>query len=275
MRRKGKCARVTINPIVMHPDVEKLLQLEEVEREIARLRGEVAALPRRVAEIEAKLAGINADIERARKSLKDIEANRRKREGDIQSLQQKISKYRDQMLAVKTNQEYKALGGEINFAEQEIRLIEDKILEGMLETEARERELKTAEAAQKKQQAEVEKQKSQARTRTEEDQKRLSELTPRRDALRQAVSPELVRHYDRVIKLRGSAMAEALDQMCLACHVQLRPQVYLDIMAGENVITCDSCDRIVYFNPAHAAPAQAAPSSPKETVETATEPDQD
>jgi hypothetical protein len=253
----------------MHPDVEKLLQLEEIEREIARLRAEIAALPHRVTEIEAKLAGIHAAIERTRKSLKDTETTRRKRESDIQSLQQKISKYRDQMLSVKTNQEYKALGSEINFAEQEIRLIEDKILEGMLDTEVRERELKTAEAAQKTQQVEVEREKSQAHARTDEDQKRLSELTPRRDALRQAIPPELVRHYDRVVKLRGSAMAEALDQMCLACHVQLRPQVYLDIMAGEQVLTCDSCSRIVYFNPAHAAPVEAASPSQKETVGTA------
>jgi hypothetical protein len=253
----------------MHSDVEKLLQLEEIEREIAHLRAEVTALPRRVAEIEAKLAGIHAEIEHTRKTLKDIETTRRKREKDIQSLQEKISKYRDQMLSVKTNQEYKALGSEINFAEQEIRLIEDKILEGMLETEVRERELKTAEVAQKTQQAEVEKEKSQARARTDEDQKRLSELTPRRDVLRQAISPDLVRHYDRVIKLRGSAMAEALDQMCLACHVQLRPQVYIDTMAGEQILICDSCDRILYFNPAHAAPPEAASPGQKVTVETA------
>jgi predicted nucleic acid-binding Zn-ribbon protein len=260
---------VTISLVPMHSDLQKLLQLDEIERELTRLRAEVAALPRRTGEIEAKLAGVRADVERTRKALKDIETARRQREADIQNLQQKISKYRDQMLAVKTNQEYKALGSEMNFAEQEIRLIEDKILEGMLETESRERDLRTAEAAQKLQQAEVEKEKSHARRCTEEDQKRIAELSPQRDALRAAVNPDLVHHYDRVFKLRGSALAEARDQMCLACHVQLRPQVFLDAMTTDDVITCDSCSRLLYFNPANAAPAEGESPSRKATVEIA------
>jgi hypothetical protein len=255
----------------MHSDIERLLQLEEADREIGRLRAEVAGLPHRVAEIEAKLAGINADVEKWRRALKEIETARRKQEADIQSQQQKISRYRDQMLAVKTNQEYRALGNEINFAEQEIRLIEDKILEGMLDTERRERELKTAEAAQKLQQAEVEREKAQARARHDEDQKRLAILVPERDALRKRIDPDLIRHYDRVVKLRGSAMAEAREQLCLACHVQLRPQVYLDVMTGDQVLTCESCSRILFFNSASVAPPEAAdsPSGRTQSAEAA------
>jgi len=253
----------------MHTDIEQLLQLEETDREISRLRAEVAALPRRVTEIEAKLSGINADVEKCRRILKEIETARRKQEGDIQSQQQKISKYRDQMLAVKTNQEYRALGHEIEFAEQEIRLIEDKILEGMLETERRERELKSAEAAQKAQQAEVEREKSQARARTDEDQKRLAALLPERDGLRKGINPDLVRHYDRVLKLRGSAMAEARDQMCHACHVQLRPQVFLDVMEGKDVLTCESCSRILFFIAPAIVPLDEETPSGKQTAEAA------
>jgi len=254
----------------MHPELQKLLQLEEIDREIARLRTEVAALPRRVTEIETRLAGVHEAVERGRKALKDIEAARRKREVDIQSLQQKITKYRDQMLAVKTNQEYKALGSEINFAEQEIRLIEDRILDGMLEAEQREHELKAAEAEQKKQQAQVEKEKLQARARMEEDQKRLEELAPQRETLRKEITPEHLRHYDQVLKLRGSAMAEARDRTCLACHVQLRPQVFLDVMHSEEVIFCDSCSRFLYFDSANA-PAEPGGGNRKESLEPAAE----
>jgi uncharacterized protein len=253
----------------MHCDLEKLLQLDLADRELARLRAEIAALPRRVAEIETKLAGVNAEVEKGRKAIKDIETARRKFEGDIQSLQQKISKYRDQMLAVKTNQEYRALGNEIQFTEQEIRLVEDKILEGMLDVEQREKQLKAAEAEQKKQQAAVEKEKSDARTRTAEDQQKVAEWQPKRDVLRAAIDPDTLRHYDRVLKLRGTALAEARDQYCQACHVMLRPQVYNDVMVGEQVLTCDSCYRILYFNPETAAPAKEGSSDRKKPVETA------
>ncbi len=254
----------------MHPEVEKLQQLAEIDREIARLNAEVAALPRRVQAIETKLAGVNAEVDSARKTLKEIEAARRKHEGDIQALQQKISKYRDQSLAVKTNQEYRALLDEVAFAEREIRQIEDKILDGMLEAENREKSLRAAELEQKKQQAEVEKEKAQAHARTQEDQQALSELQPKRDALRKSIAPDIVRHYDRVLKLRGSTLAEARDQTCSACHVLLRPQVFQDVMAGDQVLTCESCGRILYYVPPPPAVEPGAPET-KEHIETAAE----
>jgi len=262
----------------MHPDIENLLHLAETDQALARLRAEIAALPRRVGEIEAKLAGINADVDRRRKALKERETMRRKYESDIQALQQKISKYRDQMLAVKTNQEYKALGNEIQYAEQEIRLVEDRILDGMLEVETLEKQLKIDEAEQKRQQAEVEREKNEARARTDQDQRQLTELTSRREALRKAISADTVRHYDRVLKLRGSAVAEARDQYCQACHVMMRPQVFHDVMAGEQVLTCDSCFRLLYYVPSNKPESETKAATAgeagkgdagKETVETA------
>jgi predicted nucleic acid-binding Zn-ribbon protein len=235
--------------------------LDETDREIARLRAEVAALPGRVATIETKLARVRAQIEAARQGLKDIEAARRKYEGSISTLREKISKYRDQMLAVKTNQEYRALGNEIQFTEQEISRIEDHILEGMLQVETREAQLKVLEAEQKKQQAEVDREKSEARARTEQDEKRLSELVPAREQLRQTINPDTLRHYDRVLKMRGSGIAEARDQYCQTCHVMMRPQVFQDVMIGDHIVTCDSCGRIFYYKPSEETASASSPST--------------
>ena len=113
------------------------MELQQADREILRLNQEVAALPKRVAAIEEKLAGTKAGLEKAKTAVKADEATRRKYESAIQDLQGKISKYRDQSLAVKTNEQYKALLHEIQFAEQEIKSNEDKILELMLNADAR------------------------------------------------------------------------------------------------------------------------------------------
>src|SRR5512146_3213393 len=129
----------------MNPDLEKLIELPRADVELARLHAEVAALPRRVAAIEAKLAGTKARMEAARAALKNTENNRRKYESQISDLRLKISKYRDQSLEVKTNDQYRALMHEIGFAERDIAGLEDKILEGMLEAESREKELKQQE----------------------------------------------------------------------------------------------------------------------------------
>src|SRR5580704_13277233 len=165
----------------MLPDVQHLMELQQADREILRLTQEVAALPKRVAIIEEKLAGTKAALEKAKASVKADEANKRKYETAIQDLQGKISKFRDQSLAVKTNEQYKALLGEIQFAEQEIRANEDKILEVMLNSENREKEVKAAELELKAEAAEIEKEKAEARQVTAHDEKQLAEWNAKRD----------------------------------------------------------------------------------------------
>jgi len=259
----------------MHPDLEKLIALQQVDGEIARLREEIAALPRRVAVIEAKLAGTRAEIEKAQQGLGVNQAARRKLETEIQDQREKISKYRDQSLAVKTNEQYKALLHEIQFAEQHIRAAEDKILEGMVDTEAREAAVKAAEAELREETAEIEKEKAEARARTAEDEKLLAEQNARRDALRSGIAPDVLAHYDRLLHHRKTAVSEAREQKCAACNVLLRPQTYNEVKSNEQIVTCDSCGRILFYDPAHeAAPEPSARHrSPKKTEEEGAAPE--
>jgi uncharacterized protein len=235
----------------MLPDIDKLLELQVADKEIRKLRDEVAVLPKRVAVIEQKLAGTKAHLEKARTAAKGDEANRKKFEANIKDLQGKISKYRDQSLDVKTNEQYKAILNEIQFAEQEIRLNEDRILEVMVNVDAREKDVKAAEAELKAETAEIEKEKEEAKKVTAEDQKKLSEWNAKRDALRHGISEDILRQYERVAKFRGTGLAEVRDQKCMGCQVMLRPQTYNEVRNGEKVMVCESCQRIYYFNPAN------------------------
>jgi predicted nucleic acid-binding Zn-ribbon protein len=235
----------------MLPDIENLLKLQATDKEIRRLQEEVAELPRRVAAIEQKLAGTKAQMEKAQASVKADEASRRKYETAISDLRGKISKYRDQSLEVKTNDQYKALLHEIQFAEKEIAANEDKILELMVNSDARDKEVKAAQAEMKAETAEIEREKEQARQRTAEDEKQLVEWRAKRDQLRTGVNEDLLRHYERVSKFRGSGMAEVLHSKCMGCQVMLRPQTYNEVRTGQQTIVCDSCQRILYFNPEH------------------------
>ena len=142
---------------------------------------------------------------------------------------------------------------EIQFAEQEIRANEDKILDLMVNAEAREKDVKAAEAELKAETSEIEKEKEQARLRTAEDEKLLAEWNGKRDKLRAGVGADTLRHYERVMKFRGSGLSEVRDQKCTACQVMLRPQTYNEVRAGQSVIECESCQRILYFNPENEA----------------------
>jgi uncharacterized protein len=234
----------------MHSDIQKLIELQQVDSRIAALRAEIAALPKEVAAIEAKLAGSKAKVEAAQVAIKGDEGARRKHESDIKDQQDKIRKYRDQSLNVKTNQEYRALMAEIEHAEKEIAKLEDKILEIMVAADARKDTLKQAEATLKADTAENDQEKEHARKQTADDENELAGLNEQRKQLRSGIGDDTLRHYDRVLKLRGSALAAVHDnQMCSVCRVILRPQVYQDVMKGEEILACDSCQRILYFVP--------------------------
>jgi predicted nucleic acid-binding Zn-ribbon protein len=239
----------------MSPEIEHLISLQRTDREIQRLKAEIAELPRRVAAIEEKLAGTKAVLEKAKAAIKGDEAARRKYETAINDLRTKISKYRDQSLDVKTNEQYKALLHEIQFAEQEIGANEDKILELMVNAETREKEVKAAEAELKAETAEIEKEKTIAREQTAKDEKELAEWTAKRNAARAAVDPDLLQHYERVSKFRGSGIAEVRDQKCTGCSVFMRPQTYNEVRGGK-LIYCESCQRILYFDTSKEEPAE-------------------
>jgi predicted nucleic acid-binding Zn-ribbon protein len=234
----------------MLPDIENLLKLQDTDKEIRRLQDEVAEFPKRVAVIEQKLAGTKAELEKAQAAVKADEAARRKYDTAINDLRGKISKYRDQSLDVKTNDQYKALLHEIQFAEKEIAANEDKILELMVNADARDKEVKAAQADLKAETSEIEKEKEEARQRTAEDEKLLADQRAKREQMRAGVDVDLLRHYERVSKFRGSGISEVREHKCMACQVMLRPQTYNEIRSGQQVIVCDSCQRILYFNAA-------------------------
>ncbi|HXP39572.1 MAG TPA: C4-type zinc ribbon domain-containing protein [Candidatus Acidoferrales bacterium] len=235
----------------MLPEIENLLHLQEADKAIRRLQDEIAELPKRVAAIEHKLAHTKLQLEKAQAAVKADEAARRKHDTVIADLRGKISKYRDQSLDVKTNDQYKALLHEIQFAEKEIAATEDKILELMVNADARDKEVKAAQAELKEEAAEIEKEKVEARQRTTEDEKQLTEWRGKRDQMRAGVNEDLLRHYERVSKFRGSGISEVRDHKCMACQVMLRPQTYNDVRTGQQTVVCDSCQRILYFNPAN------------------------
>ncbi len=266
----------------MTSDLQNLIELQQIDSHIAALRAEIASLPKHVAEIEKKLAGSKAKVEGAHATAKADEATKRKHESDIQDQQQKIHKYKDQSLNVKTNQEYKALMEEIKFAEQKIAASEDKILEIMVAADVRKETLKKADAELKADTAENDREKEEARQRTASDEAQLAELTAKRNALRTGVSEDVLRHYDRVLVLRGTALAAVYEnQMCSGCSVMLRPQVFQDVMTNEQFLTCDTCKRILYYVPpppkpvdeksAKAAVAAEATASSEDATPAASE----
>jgi predicted nucleic acid-binding Zn-ribbon protein len=123
--------------------------------------------------------------------------------------------------------------------------------------------LKIAEAELKTESSDVEKEKAEARVRTAEDEKLLAGLKEKRTQLCTGVNESIMAHYDRVMRQRKSAIAEARDQKCMACFVMMRPQTWQELRTNEHMITCNSCGRILYFDPASEVTPPAEPAKKK------------
>jgi predicted nucleic acid-binding Zn-ribbon protein len=232
----------------MHSDLKRLIELQKTDLRIAELTAQLEIFPRKLKEVEARVEQARKTLDTARERITQVHKERKKLELDVDSMREKVAKYKEQMLAVKTNDAYRALQHEIQTAEEEIRKVEDRVLVKMEETETLEHEIKEderlfreTEATAKGEHMQIEAQRDAAR----------AELT-RHEAMRQELTAQihgdLLSRYHRIARLRGGvALAEARNELCTACNVRLRPQVFSEVKTSEQVLTCDNCSRILYY----------------------------
>jgi hypothetical protein len=243
----------------MLSDLKLVIRLQEVDNRLADLHREISALPKHIAEIEKKLIAHERKLEADRAALAANQKERKKCDSDIQSQEQKISKLKDQTLEAKTNEVYRAFQNEIEFCQKEIRKCEDRILELMSESEPLDRNVTTAEAALKTEKAQVDAEKQQARERTAADQKASADLQKERAEIVAGITPAVYQRYTRVCKMRrGIGVAEAVDGRCSACNMSMRLQFFQELRKGDQVMACESCLRILYYNPPQAVVDDAA-----------------
>ena len=234
----------------MHSDLKLVIRLQEIDNRLVDLTREITALPKHIAEIEKKLVSHERKLEADRAALTANQKERKKCEADIQMQEQKISKLKDQMLQAKTNEQYRAFQHEIEFCEKEIRKLEDRILELMGESEPLDKNVKAAESALKAERTQVEAETQEARQRTAADEKAAADLGEERAAIAAQITPATYQLYERVRKARrGIGVAEAVQGRCSACQMSLRPQFAQELKRGDKVMSCESCQRILYYNP--------------------------
>jgi predicted nucleic acid-binding Zn-ribbon protein len=233
--------------IQVNPDLRNLITLQDLELNIVSLQKQSSQIPGKIQNLESELVRVRDAYEQEVTRSNDLANQRRTIEGEVELLQTKLSRFKDQLMTVKTNKEYTAMIHEIQMAEDQIRSEEDKILDIMEQTENVDQFLKKAEQEMIKKSAEIQeeiKKTTESAPRLETDLARLQEEKIRVEA---TIGRDLLARYRRISKAcKGIALAEAKDELCSACHVRIRPQMYAELLRTENIYECDSCSRILF-----------------------------
>jgi predicted nucleic acid-binding Zn-ribbon protein len=231
----------------MNSDLKQLIRLQSIDTSIQELRTRIDKFPGISKALDEKLKSAQANAESGKEKAKNNQSSRKKLESEISTIESKISKYRDQMMAVKTNEEYRALQHEIEHAQNGIRRIEDDILNLMIEAETTQADIKMAEARLKEDQTRVHDERKELEEVNKRDLSALESYVKERKEIQASVSPDLISRYERVRKHRGGiGVAPARNEVCEICQVRIRPQVFQEIRRNDQIIACDACQRILY-----------------------------
>jgi uncharacterized protein len=233
------------------PDLERLIKLQQLETAIAEATSKIASQPERLAAADARLNDAKQGLETAKQRLKDNHDARRALEKDAAVYQGRLTKFKDQLSAVKTNREYQAMQHEIATAQQELGAAEEKVLERMMEGDALAAEVKKAEVQLTAQTKEVEAEKKALATELTSTEASLKETTAQRDTLLRELPKMLVSLFEQVARARkGVAICTATREgLCSICNVRLRPAVFQQVRHNDTIIQCEVCHRILYYVP--------------------------
>ena len=239
---------------------------------IAELRAHLDALPQQLAVFEKQVSDARQKLSDAREALKTSAKDRKTFEMDVDAWKEKARKYRDQSLAVKTNEAYKALQHEIQYAESEMARAEDRLLERMVANEDFDQQIKAAE----QELATVERNTAVERQKIKAEQSALKAELENKQAERQqkvSATPErLLAVYDRVANRRQHiGVSEVRDEACTLCGVRIRPHVFQELRREdcEDVFQCETCTRILYYVEPPPVDAAAAAVPEKAAADTA------
>ena len=225
-----------------------MLEIQQVDLLLLEHQKALEQIPAREAEIRAEMEQLSGDSARADAEIREMEKQIRSLEGDVEALRLRQAKLRQQQMAVKTNKEYQAMLGEIDYLSKQVSQQEDQILELMelVDVTRQENEHKKQRLAE-------------GSARLAGEMKRLADSRgfladelerkrSQREILSAEVPAKVMALYNKLTRgLDGIALAEAREELCMVCHVRLRPQLYQELRTTDDVIQCENCSRILYF----------------------------
>ena len=231
----------------MHPDLEQLLVLQDRQQKIKQIQTEVETLPLQRKNLEQQLAASVAGVEALKQKARQVEMGRKKLELDVGTRTETISRLKTQQYQTRKNDEFQAIGHEIERYENEIRKIEDDELELMVEADKVKADLGVEEKKSASVKESVARQTADLEAKSKTLQSQLEELTKERAEIAGKIEEDLLSRFERLFKSKGDAVVVALEhEVCTGCHMKVTTQTAHRAKAGKEIVSCENCGRILY-----------------------------
>ena len=228
--------------------IEKLLILQDRDRKIRQVEGELAHIEPERQTLKARSSSAQAQLDTAKLAVKQIESDRKQLELDVEAKKTQIERYANQQLQTRKNEEYKALSHEIEACKAAINKIEDQEIELMEKAERAQKEVvrwtKESDAAKALTNDKV----AALSAREENLKKELAELRSNREELASMVDTIVRGRYERLIKSKGENVLVGVNHgVCGGCHMKLPAQILVACQSDQEAVSCTNCGRILYY----------------------------
>ena len=231
----------------MHSELEQLLILQDREQKIRQIRTEIETVPLRRKSLEAQLAESKTSVETLKQRVRQAEVDRKKLELDVGTRAESVSRLKTQQYQTRKNDEFQAIGHEIERYENEIRKIEDDELELMVLADKIKADLAAEETKAAATRDSIARQTADLDEKSKALESQLQGLTTERSNLATKIDEDLLARFERLFKSKGDAAVVAIEHgVCTGCHMKVTTATAAGVKAGKEIVNCENCGRILY-----------------------------
>ena len=254
----------------MKAELEKLIALQKTDTSLRKLKAEIEAIPQRRAEIENEFDQRAFEIRELEQTRDSGRAERTRLEAEVVEQVARAERADRNLMSSQNEHEYTAAIREADSARKQKSALETQILEKMELVEEAESTLSEREPEVTRLGVELEERIKEFERQTLQQTQQLEAALKEREWLLTSLPKQLSKLYDRIsTRIRdGIAVAEARNSSCSSCFMALRPQVMSEVRRGNEIITCENCNRILYYVPGEKSqePTNARPAPTTEAT---------
>lgn len=233
----------------MKAELSKLIELQKTDTNLRRLKQALDTADERRAEIEQEFEQHAFSIREIQKKRDDLHATRADLERQIAENKTYLERAERNLKHAQNSKEYETAMRETDALQKQIAAFETQIVEAMDEAEGVDKELEERADEINSHDAKRGAAMSEFDTQLAADKAEFERETAHRAAAFATLPERLAAVYDRLAQRSrdGIAVAEVVGGACSACFMHLRPQVQVNVKKGDEIITCESCTRILYI----------------------------